>query len=174
MWERRLSRGRKNKRIRSGRNAPLSPLMRAFGSVHERPRRIKRPGLDNDKPHRGVISQEARTILRSVGTCYRRRSPRSVIKHDDVTGSPPWLSRRAITLLIIGEEKERTEGGFTLSISSREKVAHSMNVIRVIAAVSLDNRGRGRSLTRERIESVIYKNDCVSNIDLAISDVWKF
>jgi len=51
---------------------------------HERPRGIKRSGLDNDKPHRGVISQETRTILRSVGTCYRRHGSRNVIKHDDV------------------------------------------------------------------------------------------
>lgn len=68
--------------------SPLLPLMRAFGIAHERLRGIKRPGLDNDKPHRGVISQEARTIL---PVCRHMLpppwpGPRNVIKHDDVPG----------------------------------------------------------------------------------------
>jgi len=124
--------------------------MRAFGNVHERLHGIKRPGLDNDKPHRGVISQKARTILRSVGTCYRRRDrvwgtslSTMTYRHRDFPCNNTVNNNR---------KKKRKERDFTLTTSS-EKVAHSMDVIRVIAAVSMN-------INREKSPNFIfYIND---------------
>jgi len=92
-----------------GRDESLSPLMHVFGGARKR---RKRSGLDNDKPPRGVISHEERTILWSVGTCYHWAP--SAIKRDDVP-PPSRLSRRIITALIIKErererEREREDG----------------------------------------------------------------